>query len=261
MHPIYAESNNPVSLSARLREGTAQSHTQAENSAYMKCFLKGVVEREPFRKLLANLYQVYRCLETALEQQQQHPILGRIYYPELFRTAALQQDLAYFYGQDWAAQIPTLPTGKVYVERLKSLATQAPQLLVAHAYTRYMGDLSGGQSLKPIIRSALNLVGTEGTAMYEFSDIPTPAARRKFKETYRQALDSLTLTESEISAIVAEANLAFTLNQNLLHDLEPDLVTILGEHTFDLLTRQDRPGSTIPHQSGQHNDPQVFLLA
>jgi hypothetical protein len=41
-------------LAEQLREGTKHSHTAAENTAFMKCFLKGTVEQEPFRKLLAN---------------------------------------------------------------------------------------------------------------------------------------------------------------------------------------------------------------
>jgi heme oxygenase len=29
-----------------------------------------------------------------------------------------------------------------------------------------------------------------------------------------------------------------------VHELEEDVKAAIGEHTFDLLTRQDRPGST-----------------
>ena len=42
-------------LSTSLREGTQQSHTAAENTAFMKCLMKGIVEREPLRKLFADL--------------------------------------------------------------------------------------------------------------------------------------------------------------------------------------------------------------
>jgi heme oxygenase (biliverdin-producing, ferredoxin) len=66
-------------LSTQLREGTQASHTLAENTAYMKCFLKGIVEREPFRKLIANLYFVYSTLEVGFEQHKNHEIIGRLY--------------------------------------------------------------------------------------------------------------------------------------------------------------------------------------
>ena len=37
------------------------------------------------------------------------------------------------------------------------IAKEEPYLLIAHHYTRYLGDLSGGQILKNIAQKALNL--------------------------------------------------------------------------------------------------------
>jgi heme oxygenase len=245
------EDSSMTHLAAQLRQGTQKSHTLSENTAYMKCFLKGIVEREPFRKLLANLYYVYRTLETALEQHKDHPILSKIYFPQLNRTANLEKDLAFYYGDNWANEITPLPAGKVYCDRLQEIAENNPVLLIAHAYTRYMGDLSGGQSLKQITRSALELPADQGTAFYEFEQLGTPEERRNFKETYRQALDSLPLDNETIEAIIEEANLVFALNRDVMHELEDDVKAAIGEHTFDLLTRQDRPGSTETRYTGQ----------
>jgi heme oxygenase len=231
-------------LSTRLREGTQQSHTKAENTAFMKCFLKGIVEREPLRKLLADLYFVYSTLETALYSHANHPILGKLYFPELNRADNLACDLTFYYGENWLKQITLSTAGNMYCDRIQTLTDEDPVLLIAHSYTRYMGDLSGGQSLKNIIRSALSLPPDRGTNFYEFAHISTPEARRAFKERYRQALDSLPIDAATIERIVAEANHAFTLNRNVMHELEADVKAAIGEHTFDLLTRQDRPGST-----------------
>ncbi|WP_088889430.1 heme oxygenase (biliverdin-producing) [Leptolyngbya ohadii] len=231
-------------LAQRLREGTKHSHTIAENTAYMKCFLKGIVEREPFRKLLANLYYVYSTLEAELRRHQNNPILKAVYFPELDRAAHLEQDLAYYYGENWREQIAPLPAGQVYVDRLREVSDTNPTLLIAHSYTRYMGDLSGGQALKNIVRSAMNLPADRGTAMYEFEQIPTIEAKRNFKEKYRDTLNSLPLDETAIQEIVDEANRAFMLNRDMVHELEDDVKAVIGSHVFDLLTRQDRPGST-----------------
>ena len=241
-------------LAQRLREGTQHSHTLAENTAFMKCFLKGIVEREPFRKLLANLYYVYQALETEMARHRNHPIVGALYFPELLRTAQLEKDLHYYYGDNWREQITPLPAGKVYVDRLHEIANSDPALLIAHSYTRYMGDLSGGQSLKNIIRSALQLPPDQGTALHEFEQIPTIEAKRDFKEKYRDTLNSLAIDEATMERIVDEANLAFSLNRDVVHELEDDVKAVIGDHVFDLLTRQDRPGSTErsshPHAAG-----------
>jgi heme oxygenase len=240
-------------LANRLREGTKQSHTAAENTAYMKCFLKGIVEKEPFRKLLANLYLVYSALETELQRHQTHPVVGPMYFAELNRTSNLERDLAFYYGDNWREQIAPLPAGQVYVDRIHEIANTDPVLLVAHAYTRYMGDLSGGQALKNIVRSALKLPPDQGTGLHEFEQIPTVEAKRAFKEKYRQALNSLPVDEDTIQRIVDEANYAFQLNRDVVHELEDDVKAAIGDHVFDLLTRQEIPGATErpPHGSTQ----------
>lgn len=241
-----------TNLAQKLRYGTQQSHTLAENTAYMKCFLKGIVEREPFRQLLANLYYLYSALEAALRQHRDNEIISAIYFPELNRTDKLAEDLTYYYGPNWQQIIQPTPCAKIYVDRLKTIAASEPELLIAHCYTRYLGDLSGGQSLKNIIRSALQLPEGVGTAMYEFDSLPTPGDRRQFKEIYRDVLNSLPLDEATINRIVEEANYAFSLNREVMHDLEDLIKAAIGEHTFDLLTRQDRPGSTEARSTAGH---------
>ena len=43
-----------VNLASQLREGTKKSHSMAENVGFVKCFLKGVVEKNSYRKLVSN---------------------------------------------------------------------------------------------------------------------------------------------------------------------------------------------------------------
>ncbi len=231
-------------LASQLREGTKQSHTMAENTAYMKCFLKGIVEKEPFRKLIANLYFVYTTLEAELLRHRDHPVVGLIYFPELNRKASLEKDLAFYYGDNWQDQIAPSEAGKVYVDRIKEISNSKPALLVAHSYVRYMGDLSGGQALKNIVRSALSLPPDQGTNFHQFDAFPSVEARRGFKGRYRDALNSLPVDNELIKKIVAEANAAFALNRDVMHALEPEVKAAIGDHVFDLITRQDIPGAT-----------------
>jgi heme oxygenase len=227
-----------------LREGTKQSHTMAENTAFMKCFLKGIVEREPFRKLTADLYYLYSALEEEILRHRSHPVVGMIYFPELERKAKLEDDLDYYYGNNWQALIAPSPEGEKYVARIQQISNENPALLVAHSYVRYMGDLSGGQSLRNIVRSALDLPADRGTGLHEFDAIPTVEARREFKKRYRDALNALPVDDVTAQAIVDEANLAFAMNRNVFHELEPEVRAAVGEHVFELITKQDKPGST-----------------
>ena len=52
-----------VTLAAQLREGTKKAHTMAENTGFVSCFLKGVVDKASYRKLVADLYFVYSAME------------------------------------------------------------------------------------------------------------------------------------------------------------------------------------------------------
>jgi heme oxygenase len=237
-------------LAQRLREGSQTSHTLAENTAFMKCFLKGVVELEPFKKLTADLYFLYSALEEEMARHQDHPVVGPMVFGELLRTAKIEEDLAYYYGDNWRDLIQATPAGAHYVSRIREVSRSNPALLLAHAYVRYMGDLSGGQGLRHIVRSALNLPPDKGTGLHEFDALPTVEAKRDFKIRYREALNALPVDEALIQALIDEANLAFALNRDVFHELEPDVRAAVGDHVFDLITRQDRPGSTElhPHQ-------------
>jgi heme oxygenase (biliverdin-producing, ferredoxin) len=230
-----------VNLALKLKEGTKKAHTAAENVGFIKCFLKGVVEKNSYRKLTGNLYFVYSAMEEEMERLKQHPIISKIYFSELNRKASLEQDLAYYYGSNWRDQVVLSPAGKVYVDRIREIAQTAPELLIAHSYTRYIGDLSGGQILKGIAQRGMNLPEGEGTAFYEFADISDEKA---FKTKYRQALNELPLDDAADERIVEEANDAFGLNMKMFQELEGNLVKAIGMLLYNTLTRRKTRGST-----------------
>lgn len=237
-------------LANQLREGTQHSHTLAENTAFIKCFVKGIVEKEPLRKLLANLYFVYSTLEEELQRHRDNSVVASIYFPELNRQAKLEEELAFYYGEDWRDRVLASEEGQRYVDRIREIAATQPELLIAHAYVRYMGDLSGGQALKNIIRSALSLPPERGTGLHEFDAIPTVEAKREFKVKYRDTLNALPIDQTCANKIVEEANYAFELNRDVVHELEPEVQAAIGDRIFELLTRQDQPGSTENARSG-----------
>ena len=228
-------------LATKLREGTKKSHTMAENVGFVKCFLKGVVEKNSYRKLVMNLYFVYSAMEEEMERHKEHPILSKIYFPELNRKESLEDDLHYYFGPNWRDEVAPSPAAQDYIARIREVSNEAPELLVGHSYTRYLGDLSGGQVLKKIAQRAMNLSEGEGTSFYKFEQIDDEKA---FKTTYRQALDDLPLDEEATDRIVEEANAAFGMNMKLFNELEGNLVKAIGQMLFNTLTRRRSRGST-----------------
>jgi heme oxygenase len=210
-------------LTIQLREGTSKAHSMAENVSFVKSFLGGVIDKSSYSHMLANLYFVYLALEEAMDKNKENEFIKPIYFPELNRTESLKEDLAFYYGDDWMDTLVPSEATKLYINRIQELSEKRPDLLVGHAYTRYLGDLSGGQILKKIAQRAMNLQSTKGLSFYEFTQI---SDEQQFKIDYKAALDALPVTSDGSKQIVAEANVAFNLNMKVFQELETSFVRI-----------------------------------
>ena len=197
-------------LSARLREGTKTSHRLAETTPFIREFFAGRLTVEAYRTFLVQLRHVYAALEAHLAAHRAHPQLGQFYLPELHRVPALAQDLAHYFGAESWQALPPFPTTARYVQRLDDLAAERPVELIAHHYTRYLGDLSGGQALRRIVAKLFPTADGAGLAFYDFPAIPDHTA---YKDAYRARLDALPLDEAAGQSLVDEANCAFELNR------------------------------------------------
>src|SRR5579883_1929196 len=116
-------------LATKLRVGTKKSHTMAEDVGFVKCFLKGVVEKSSYRKLVANFYFIYSAMEEEMEKHRDHPIVSKINFQELNRKHSLEQDLSYYYGGNWREQIQLSSAGEAYVKRIREISEKQPELL------------------------------------------------------------------------------------------------------------------------------------
>ena len=232
-----------VALAGQLREGTKKSHTMAENTGFVACFLKGVVEKTSYRKLIGDLYFVYKAMEEEIDRlvQEDHPVIKHIGFKELFRRQTLEKDLEFYYGNNWLDQIKISESAKSYVDRIRLVANESPELLVGHHYTRYIGDLSGGQILKKIAKKALNLRGDDGLNFYEFKLIED---EKLFKKSYSETLNKLPIDQKIADNIIDEANEAFAYNMKMFRELEGNLISVLGRIVFNFLTKKVRKGST-----------------
>ncbi|XP_072273449.1 heme oxygenase 2 [Pyxicephalus adspersus] len=231
----------PSDLSELLKEGTKESHEKAENTKFVKDFLKGRIKRELFKLATAALYYTYSALEEELDRNKDHPAITPLYFPqELHRAEALKKDVLYFFGENWEDDIQCSEATKAYVERIHHLGQHRPELLVAHAYTRYMGDLSGGQILKKVAQRALHLPSSgEGVQFYMFDNVTNA---QQFKQLYRARLNTLDLDSEAKEGIVEEANRAFRFNMEVFDELDKIGATIPDEPQGDGLPLHDGKG-------------------
>jgi len=205
-----------LSLAERLKVETRPLHVDVERSALIAALLRGRLDRHAYLALLQNLQAIYAALEPALRRHAAHPALAPFDLDALVRGAALAADIAMLDDDsvEAAGRAPLEPATIEYIDRLAHLNRCAPELLVAHAYVRYLGDLNGGQLLGRIVRNALGLPPASGTAFYDFGEVPGVAV---LAARFRSALDRSALFDA--SAVVAEAKAAFQRHRNVFDEL------------------------------------------
>ncbi|KAG8138202.1 hypothetical protein E2320_004113, partial [Naja naja] len=252
-------------LSEALKENTKDVHEEAENTEFMKIFQKGQVSLHEFKLYLGSLYYIYVALEEESERNKDNPVYEPVYFPnELNRTAALEDDLEYFYGPTWKKDIQCQEETQKYVDRIHHVGQHEPELLVAHAYTRYLGDLSGGQILKKIAQKSLSLPNTgKGLSFFNFSGITNIS---KFKQLYRARMNSIPMDSSTIERIVEEARKSFLLNIEVFQELQklanqgkPPQNNHLGKSELDFHTTGNNRTQT-PKESSQAQMKHTDLL-
>jgi heme oxygenase len=198
-----------TTISALMRESSMSDHKSAESAHFIKHLMGGELSAADYTRYLNQLAYVYQALERNLPNEASLP-----FAPELKRFDSIVADLELLGVADWA-QTPMLPATAAYVARLEELGGIEDIRLVAHHYTRYLGDLSGGQAIGALVRRHYGLT-EEQTSFYHFAQIPAVVP---FKEAYREALDNLDVTDDELLVLVSEVKFAFRLNQQLFVEL------------------------------------------
>ena len=210
MTTAIANTTAPTSVVSALYLGTKTLHTEAERSGIIRDLLRGEASRDGYILLQRNLLPAYRALELGLERHRDTPALAALAAYRLDRATPLQADITALCGGDFAG-IPLLPAGEAYAARIAQAAEGDGERLIAHAYTRYLGDLSGGQILKRLLANKPGLQPDE----LSFYDFPGHADLAALKADYRSALDKAGALAANPQAIIDEGSTAFSLNIEL----------------------------------------------
>ncbi|MFD8716975.1 heme oxygenase (biliverdin-producing) [Streptomyces sp. NPDC059629] len=205
------------SFSTLIRTASHEQHVEAETSTFMSDLLGGLLGVEAYTRYTEQLWFVYDALEDGTVRLASDPVAGPFVQPELFRLAALERDLAHLRGPGWRTGLTALPATEAYAARVRECARGWPGGYVAHHYTRYLGDLSGGQIIRDRAERTWGFERKgDGVRFYVFEDIANPAA---FKRGYRELLDAVDADDLEKQRVVAECRRAFALNTSVFRAL------------------------------------------
>lgn len=205
-----------ISFSAALRERSSGSHSRSEHAGFMADLLKGEGSREDYISLVGQHYFIYSALEAAGDRMREDPIAAAFISDKLTRLPALEADLEFLVGADWRDKIAPLPATQRYVDRIEEVGSTWAGGFVAHHYTRYLGDLSGGIFIGRVMQRRFGFE-TNGVGFYLFDDIADPNA---FKDVYREQLDAAPWDAAERERVIDEVLLAYRFNTELFEDLD-----------------------------------------
>ncbi len=208
----------PTRFSALLRERSSGAHSRSERAGFMSDLLEGNGTREDYIALVAQHWFIYDALEAAAETMRSDAVARAFVSDKLTRLPALEADLAFLIGPDWKSQITPLPTTERYAARIREVGHSWPGGFIAHHYTRYLGDLSGGIFIGKLMARQFGF-DTNGIGFYIFAEIADPS---EFKDVYREQLDAAPWDDAEKERVAAEVLAAYRFNTELFDDLATD---------------------------------------
>jgi len=205
------------SFSTVIRTASHEQHVEAEASTFMSDLLGGRLGVDAYARYTEQLWFVYEALETGAERLAADAVTGPFIQGELFRLPALERDLGHLRGAGWRTGLTALPATQAYADRVRECAESWPAGYIAHHYTRYLGDLSGGQIIRDKAERTWGFSRKgDGVRFYVFEELGNPAA---FKRGYRELLDGVQVDDLEKQRIVAECKRAFALNTGVFRAL------------------------------------------
>ncbi|GAA3206337.1 biliverdin-producing heme oxygenase [Nonomuraea helvata] len=204
-----------TSFSEILRNATWADHESAESESYLAELMDGRLSEHEYGEMVAQHYFAYVALDGVSRQLAGHPVAGRFVFPELYRERALERDLERIYGPGWQHRIAPSKATRTLVARIQQVADW-PGGYIAHHYTRYLGDLSGGQFIRLELQKIYGYGKGGGVDFYIFDEL---GSLPKFKSEYRTRLDGLEFDERERQRVIREVRLAYQLNTEVLTEL------------------------------------------
>jgi len=204
-----------TSFSVELHQKTKDIHDASDKLINVK-LLVALTDTRIYGSVLKDFYFVYRAIEEALESCRDEEHIFPLRDPRMYRAAALEQDVAYFLGENWSEREEPSPPTKKYLSRIEYAAQTNPVLLIAYAHSMFLASLAGGQILGAIVKRTLGLTGDEGLAFFDYGDINTKALRADFKEK----VNALDIDRDMKDKIIEEKKLVFKMNNEIASEVK-----------------------------------------
>lgn len=194
----------------KLKRETADAHRSAESRPFIRDLMGGHLNCRAYARYVWALRPVYLALEECVRQSTDSTV-AIFDHRGLDRSERMRADVQRF-GLNDAGVIPE--STNRYATAIHS-ATESPQRLLAHHYTRYMGDMAGGQAISRLMQRHYN-IETSFLSFYDFSEL---GDLHHYRKQYKHLLDLLPWSPTEQAEFIAESETAYWLNVALFDEL------------------------------------------
>ncbi len=210
--------SNMDSLMMDIKKNSNALHAVAENTGILKKLKEGTVSVESYSEYLFNLYEIYKTLEFNLQKHDKNRIVKEFTTMEVYRSEAIYKDLRVLLGNKLSS-MKLLASTKAYVERLNELSERDPELLVAHAYTRYLADLFGGRTIYNVLKESCGMKD-DALNYYKYEALDEAEGMKAFIMEYHEKLNLLDIKKSFEEKFINEVSNAYIYNLAISNEIE-----------------------------------------
>ncbi|WP_411168016.1 heme oxygenase (biliverdin-producing) [Clostridium sp. MB05] len=201
-------------LMIEIRDRSNTLHKAAESTGFTRRLLDKNATKESYAEYLFNLYYVYEVIENNLDKFNDLEAVSPFVTKELYRSHLIKKDLETLLGD--TSSLKPLSSTLSYVDRINSVSTQNPNLIIAHAYTRFLADLFGGRTFYSLLKDFYN-VTEDGLNYYQYKDL---GDMRAYVMNYHNMLNSLKLSNEEKEAFILEICNSYIYNMAISNELD-----------------------------------------
>lgn len=201
----------------RVKEETWEEHEASKDQPFAVELMAGNLDKNAYIQWIIGLLPIYKTLETGMKANRDKYSIYLFDHRRLDRTERIESDLAFWRVDPYTAESP-LAEAEFYHETVQAAVDSgSPQRILAHHYTRYMGDMIGGQVISRQLQKMYGMA-PEGISFYDFSDIGDIYHYRK---TYKSLYDLIPWDNDERDEFIAEAKRAYAANSAFFEALYP----------------------------------------
>lgn len=206
----------------RMKEETLEAHDESKDSGFAVTIMSGEWSPLAFVEWQRALYPVYNTLETVLKKNRKDPILSIFDHRKLDRSERILHDLA-TYGVDPVLDPSPLPCVQDYVACVADTDGSTPRVLAYH-YTRYMGDMIGGQVIARSMKEKYGM-SDDSLTCYDFKEL---GDLHHYRKNYKILIELLPWSDEEREQFVDEIKTAYKINAVLFEQLY-DMLSVMHE--------------------------------